>query len=48
MKYSKKMCAHDKAIVALNADNKKYLSYEKSINATLFEMYVSIVMTVQR
>ena len=30
MKYSKKVCAHDKVIVVLNADKDKYLNYETS------------------
>ena len=30
MKHSNKVCAHDKVIVALNADKDKYLNYEKS------------------
>jgi hypothetical protein len=32
MKYSKKVCAHDKIIVAMNAEKKKYLKYKISIN----------------
>ena len=36
MNYLKKVCAHDKVIVALNADNDKYLNYEISINEDLF------------
>ena len=35
MKYSKKMYAHDKVIVALNDAIQKYLNYETSVNADL-------------
>ena len=37
MKYSKKVCAHDKVIVVLNANKDKYFNYETSINGYLFE-----------
>ena len=30
MKYFKKVCVHDRAIVALNADKDEYLNYETS------------------
>ena len=43
MKYLKKVCAHNRIIVALNADKDKYLNYKRS---TIGEMYVGIVMTV--
>jgi len=32
MKYSKKVCKHDKVVVTLNADKDKYLNYETSTN----------------
>ena len=35
MKYSKKVCAHDRITVMLNADKEKYLNYETSINGDL-------------
>ena len=35
MKHSKNFCAHDKVIVALNADIEKYLNYETTINGEL-------------
>ena len=35
MKYFKKLCVHDKVIVALNNDEEKYLSYETCINRDL-------------
>ena len=35
MNYSTKVCAHDKIIVALNADKDRYLKYETSINGDL-------------
>ena len=35
MKCSKKVCANDKVIVALNTDKDKYLNYETSINGDL-------------
>ena len=35
MKHSKKVCEHDRVIVALNVDNEKYLNYETGINEVL-------------
>ena len=32
MNYSKKVCTHDKIIVALNADKDRYLNQERNIN----------------
>ena len=45
MKCFKKMCDHDKVIVALTARKEKYLNYEKGI---LLEMYACIVITMRR
>ena len=36
MKYSKKMFAHDKVIVELNAEKDKYLNYKTSSNGDTF------------
>ena len=35
MKYSQKTYVHDKVIVAMNIDKKKYLNYETSANGNL-------------
>jgi len=35
MKHSKKVCAHDKVIVASNGDYEIYLNYETSIDGIL-------------
>ena len=35
MNYSKKVCAHDKVIVALNADKEIYLNYGTSSSGDL-------------
>ena len=41
MKYSKKTCVHDSALVALNADREKYLNDEISDNgSTIGSSYV--------
>ena len=37
MKYSKKVCAYDKVIVALNADKDKYLNYETRNSGDVIE-----------
>ena len=36
MEYSKK-CAHDKVVVAMNADKDKYLNYETNANGDLIK-----------
>ena len=36
MKYSKKLCAHNKVIVTLNNDKDKYLNYETTTSGDTF------------
>ena len=48
MKNSKKVCAYDKVIIALNADNEEYWSYERSINGNLIgNVFVHCLITVK-